>query len=56
MLRFLDCVSLLAPAGRQVCRNMDTPNSKAPAGRQVENCVKHLSRENRVTRVLKRLT
>ena len=39
MLRFLDCVGLLAPAGRQV-----------------ENCVKHLPRENRVTRVLKRLT
>ena len=35
MLRLLDCASLLAPEGRQVCRNVDTPNSKAPEGRQV---------------------
>ena len=33
MLRFLDCVNLLAPAGRQV-----------------NNCVRHLPREPRVTR------
>ena len=50
MLRSPDCVNLLAPAGRQVCRNVDTPNSKAPEGRQVDNCVRHLPRENRVTR------
>ena len=50
MLRYLDCVNLLAPEGRQVCRNVDTPNSKAPEGRQVDNCVRHLPRENRVTR------
>ena len=49
MLRYLDCVNLLAPKGRQVCRNVGTPNYKAPAGRQVDNCVRHLPRENRVT-------
>ncbi len=48
MLRFLDCVSLLAPEGRQVCRNVNIPNSKAPEGRQVDNCVKDLPREKRV--------
>ena len=30
-----DCVSPLAPEGRQVCRNVKTPHSKAPEGRQV---------------------
>ena len=50
MLRFLDCVNFLAPEGRQVCRKVDTPKSKAPAGRQVNNCVRHLPRENRLTR------
>ena len=50
MLRYLDCVNILAPEGRQVCRNVDTPNSKAPEGRQVDNCVRHFPRENRVTR------
>ena len=50
MLRFLDCVNFLAPEGRQVCRNLDTPNSKAPEGRKVDNCVRYLPRENRVTR------
>ena len=39
-----------APAGRHLCRNAETPYSKAPAGRQVDNCVRHLPRENRVTR------
>ena len=50
MLQSLNCVSLLAPAGRQVCRNVDIPKFKAPEGRQVDNCVRLLPRENRVTR------